>query len=502
MLASITRSVSTTSPSEPSNSATPESDSSNTFSSPQNLSENTATVTMTDSKRDVGAELTAILKEVKDRDPDQLEFFQAVEEVAISLRPLFEKRPHYLDVLRVMVEPERIITFRVPWFDDNNQLQTNRGYRVQFNSALGPYKGGLRFYGGLKLSVIKFLGFEQILKNALTGLPMGGGKGGTDFNPKGKSDTEVMRFCQSFMTELSRHIGADTDVPAGDIGVGGREIGFLTGQYKRIRNNHQGGMLTGKGLEWGGSNIRPEATGYGLVYLSQHVLKHAGKDLKGKSCLVSGSGNVAQYCSEKLMELGAKVVTLSDSGGYIYEPEGITAEGLKFVMNLKNVKRGRISEYTKFSSTAKYVAGERPWGEKADYAFPCATQNEIDEKNADQLIANGIQLVAEGANMPSTSPAIEKFQKNNVIYAPAKAANAGGVATSGLEMSQNSLRLRWDRKEVDERLQGIMKGIFDSMVGAAKELGSDNDFQLGANAAGFIRVADAMIAQGMVVPKK
>lgn len=453
------------------------------------------------SELDISKELDSILEQVKSRDPNQAEFIQAVEEVTTSLRPLLEKRPPYLDALRVMVEPERALQFRVEWSDDAGVQHVNRGFRVQFNSALGPYKGGLRFHPSVNLSVVKFLGFEQVLKNALTTLPLGGGKGGSDFDPKGKSDGEVRRFCQSFMTELYRHVGSMTDTPAGDIGVGGREIGFMLGQYKRIVNEHDGGVLTGKGVGWGGSLIRTEATGYGLVYLSEHVLKSRGMKFEGKKCLVSGSGNVAQYCAEKLIALGTNVVTMSDSGGYILEPEGFTTEQLEFIKDLKGNKRGRISEYAEFSSSAKFVAGERPWVEAGDYAFPCATQNEIEEGDAKKLVSNGVKLVAEGANMPSTNEAVAIYHEAGLLYIPAKAANAGGVATSGLEMSQNSQRLPWTSEEVDEKLKGIMKSIFDEMSSAAKELGDESNFQAGANAAGFIRVAESMAAQGMVIPR-
>ena len=400
-------------------------------------------------------------------------------------------------VLERIVEPERVVMFRVPWVDDSGKVQVNRGFRVQFNSAIGPYKGGLRFHPSVNLGILKFLGFEQVFKNSLTTLPMGGGKGGSDFDPHGKSDGEVMRFCQSFMTELYRHIGADTDVPAGDIGVGGREVGYLFGQYKRIRNEFTG-ILTGKGLQFGGSLIRPEATGYGCVYFAENMLAVKGDNFKGKVCTVSGSGNVAQYCVEKLIQLGAKPVTLSDSSGYIYDADGITQEKLEFVKELKNVKRGRIKEYAEKYPSAKYVEGARPWSVKCDCAFPCATQNELNGDEAKTLIENGVKLVAEGANMPSTPDAVAAFQSAGVMFAPGKASNAGGVATSGLEMSQNSIRLSWSREEVDEKLKGIMKNIHDNAYAAAKEFGMEGNYVAGANIAGFLKVATAMIAQGIV----
>jgi glutamate dehydrogenase (NADP+) len=394
-----------------------------------------------------------------------------------------------------MVEPERVIMFRVPWFDDKGQIQINRGYRIEMSSAIGPYKGGLRFHPSVNLGILKFLAFEQVFKNALTTLPMGGGKGGSDFDPKGKSDNEVMRFCQSFMTELQRHIGPDTDVPAGDIGVGGREIGFMYGQYKRLRNEFTG-VLTGKGLNWGGSLIRPEATGYGCVYFVQEMLKTKGDSLKGKICAVSGSGNVAQYTVEKLQQLGAKVVTLSDSNGYIYDKDGIDQKELACVLELKNVKRGRIKECAK-EFKCEYFEDKKPWDIKCDIAFPSATQNEIDESDAKTLVKNGCIAVGEGANMPSTPEAVEVFQKAKILYAPGKASNAGGVATSGLEMSQNSMRLSWTREEVDQRLHNIMISIHEQCVKYGKE-GSYVDYVKGANIAGFVKVADAMIDQGLV----
>jgi glutamate dehydrogenase (NADP+) len=444
----------------------------------------------------------SVLEKVRFRDPHQEEFLQAVEEVLKSLAPVLEKHPEYLPVVERLVEPERVVQFRVAWVDDQGKQQVNRGFRVQFNQALGPYKGGLRFHPSVTLSIIKFLGFEQILKNSLTTLAMGGAKGGSDFDPRGRSDNEVMKFCQSFMTELFRHIGPDTDVPAGDINVGGREIGFLFGQYKRLTGHYEG-VLTGKALQWGGSLLRPEATGYGLVYYAQEVLQGQGKDLKGLRCLVSGSGNVAQYTVEKLLELGAVPVTLSDSSGFIYEKDGFTLEKLAHVLDLKQKKRARISEYTKKFSTAKYVDGAKPWDmEGAVLAFPCATQNEITKEDADKLVAGGVKYVFEGANMPSTAEAIEVYLKAGVIYGPAKAANAGGVAVSGLEMAQNSQRFPWSKEEVDAKLQGIMKSIYDESIKAAAEYGFDKSdpgaLQAGANIAGFVKVAEAMLSQGCV----
>jgi glutamate dehydrogenase (NADP+) len=396
-----------------------------------------------------------------------------------------------------MVEPERTIIFRVPWLDDKGEIQVNRGFRVEFNSAIGPYKGGLRFHPSVNLSILKFLGFEQVFKNSLTTLPMGGGKGGSDFDPKGKSDNEVMKFCQSFMTELCKHIGANTDVPAGDIGVGGREIGYMFGQYKRIRNEFVG-VLTGKGLNWGGSLIRPEATGYGTVYFAKEMLATKGDSFKGKTVAVSGSGNVAQYACEKATELGGKVVTFSDSEGYIYDADGITAEKLAFVMELKNVKRGRISEYATKYPTAKFVAGKRPWEVKCDVALPCATQNELNEDEAKALVANGAICVAEGANMPTTPEAITVFQNAKILFSPGKASNAGGVATSGLEMSQNSLRFNWTAEEVDTKLHTIMVSIHTACVKYGTDDNGYVDYVKGANIAGFVKVADAMIDQGLV----
>ncbi len=439
-----------------------------------------------------------VIELVKKRDPGQPEFHQAVSEVLESLEPALERYPKYEQhkILERIVEPERQLMFRVPWVDDQGQVQVNRGYRVEFNSAIGPYKGGLRLHPSVNLSILKFLGFEQVFKNSLTTLPMGGGKGGSDFDPKGKSDREVMAFCQSFMSELFRHIGADTDVPAGDIGVGGREIGYLFGQYKRLRNEFVG-VLTGKGLGWGGSLIRPEATGYGAVYFAEEMLKTRNQTLKDKICTVSGSGNVAQYTVEKLTELGAKAVTLSDSDGFIHDPKGITPDKLEFVFDLKNVRRGRIQDYAKRYG-CEYVAGKRPWSVKCDAAFPSATQNEIERNDADILLKNGCCVIAEGANMPSTPEAVDKFLKAKVLYGPGKAANAGGVATSGLEMSQNSMRLSWTREEVDERLKGIMQSIHAAAFKTAKDFGQPTNYVLGANIAGFVKVADAMIDHGVV----
>jgi len=450
------------------------------------------------SQMDVNAIIKAVYEKVLARNPGEKEFHQAVKEVLDSLGPVLEKHPEYIEanILERIVEPERQIMFRVPWQDDKGNYQVNRGFRFEFNSALGPYKGGLRLHPTVCASILKFLGFEQVFKNSLTTLPMGGGKGGSDFDPKGKSDNEVMRFCQSFMTELCRHIGPDTDVPAGDIGTGGREIGYMFGQYKRIRNEFTG-ILTGKALNWGGSLIRPEATGYGCVYFAEEMLKSRGDSFKGKVCTVSGSGNVAQYTIEKLNELGAKCVTLSDSGGTIHDPDGIDAKKLAYVMELKNVKRGRIKEYAdKYG--VEYLEGKRPWGVKCDCAFPSATQNEIDENDAKTLLKNGCILVSEGANMPSTPEAAEQFISNKILYGPAKAANAGGVATSGLEMSQNSLRLAWTREEVDEKLHNIMISIHKQCYDAAEEYGMPGNLVAGANIAGFVKVADSMLDQGLV----
>lgn len=445
------------------------------------------------------AQIDAFMDKVKATHGHEKEFIQAVHEVAEAVIPVIEETPKYkaAKILDRIVEPERTIIFRVPWLDDKGEVQVNRGYRVEFNSAIGPYKGGLRFHPSVNLSILKFLGFEQIFKNSLTTLPMGGGKGGSDFDPKGKSDNEVMKFCQSFMTELSRHIGADTDVPAGDIGVGGREIGYMFGQYKRIRNEFTG-VLTGKARNWGGSLIRPEATGYGTVYFAKEMLTTKGDSFNGKVVAVSGSGNVAQYACEKATELGAKVVTLSDSEGYIYDEAGIDAEKLAFVMELKNERRGRISEYVAKYPSAKFVAGKRPWEVKVDIALPCATQNELNGEEAKVLIANGVIAVAEGANMPSTPEAIEAFDAARVLFSPGKASNAGGVATSGLEMSQNSLRLSWTAEEVDSKLHGIMVSIHEACVKYGKREDGTVDYVKGANIAGFVKVADSMIDQGLV----
>lgn len=445
------------------------------------------------------SKIQAFMDYVKERNTYEPEFLQAVHEVAETVIPFIENNPKYQGkkLLERMVEPERTIMFRVPWVDDNGETQVNRGYRVEFNSAIGPYKGGLRFHPSVNLSILKFLGFEQVFKNSLTTLPMGGGKGGSDFNPKGKSDREVMAFCQSFMTELARHIGPDTDVPAGDIGVGGREIGYMFGQYKRLRNEFTG-VLTGKGASWGGSLIRPEATGYGDVYFAENMLKTKGDSFEGKTVVISGSGNVAQYATEKATQLGGKVVTLSDSSGYIYDEAGIDAEKLAFIQELKNVKRGRIHEYVEKYPSAKFFKGERPWGTKCDVALPCATQNELNGEEAKTLVDNGCICVAEGANMPSTPEAIEVFHKAKILFAPGKASNAGGVATSGLEMSQNSLRLSWTREEVDTKLHSIMNNIHEACVKYGTEEDGYVDYVKGANVAGFVKVADAMLDQGAV----
>jgi glutamate dehydrogenase (NADP+) len=446
-----------------------------------------------------------VLAQVKAKNPSEPEFHQAVQEVLESLRPVLEKHPEYraARILERMVEPERVVIFRVPWFDDQGEVQINRGFRVQMNSAIGPYKGGLRFHPSVNLGILKFLAFEQVFKNSLTTLPMGGGKGGSDFDPKGKSDGEVMRFCQSFMTELVRHIGPDTDVPAGDIGVGGREIGFLFGQYKRLRNEFTG-VLTGKGLNWGGSRIRPEATGYGCVYFAQEMLKSRGDSIEGKVCLVSGAGNVAQYTVEKLIELGARPVTMSDSNGAIYDPDGIDREKLAWIMELKNVQRGRISEYARQYKTAIYVPADvqkdhNPlWAMKGDCAFPSATQNEINLRDAENLIHNGVRVVAEGANMPSSLPATKLFLESGILFGPAKAANCGGVAVSGLEMTQNSQRISWSREEVDQKLRTIMAEVHRNCFETAAGYGSPGNLLAGANIAGFLKVADAMLDQGLV----
>ncbi len=437
-----------------------------------------------------------VIELVEKKNPGELEFHQAVKEVLESLKPVVEANEEKYRkeaLLERLVEPERVIMFRVPWVDDNGNVQVNKGFRVQFNSAIGPYKGGLRFHPSVYLGIIKFLGFEQIFKNSLTGLPIGGGKGGADFDPKGKSDREVMAFCQSYMTELYRHIGADTDVPAGDIGTGAREIGYLFGQYKRIRDAYEG-VLTGKGLTYGGSLVRTQATGYGLLYLTEELLKLNGKELKGKTVVVSGAGNVAIYAIEKAYQLGAKPVTCSDSTGWVYDPEGIDLEALK---EIKEVKRARLTEYTNYRPNAEYHEGKGVWTVKCDIALPCATQNELHLEDAKALVANGCFAVAEGANMPTTLEATKYLQENGIIFAPGKAANAGGVATSGLEMSQNSERLSWSFEEVDEKLQGIMVNICHNMVDAAKKYGFEGNYVVGANAAGFEKVADAMIAQGV-----
>ncbi|MBO4469918.1 MAG: NADP-specific glutamate dehydrogenase [Bacteroidales bacterium] len=433
------------------------------------------------------------------KNPGESEFHQAVKEVLEAVAPTLEAYPHFLDakIMERMVEPERVIMFRVPWMDDEGEVRINRGFRVQMNSAIGPYKGGIRFHASVNLSIMKFLAFEQTFKNALTTLPMGGAKGGSDFSPRGKSDAEVMRFCQSFMTELQRHIGPDTDVPAGDIGVGGREIGFMFGQYKRLRDEFTG-TLTGKGQTWGGSLIRPEATGYGLCYFAEQMLGTRGKSFKGQTVLVSGAGNVAQYAAQKAMRLGAKVVTLSDSDGFVYDPDGLTEEKLEYVLFLKNVKRGRIKEYAEKYPTAKYYPGERPWGIKCDIALPCATQNEIEAADAQKLVDNGCWCVAEGANMPSTPEAIEIFKKHKLLYSPGKASNAGGVATSGLEMSQNSMRQKWTAEEVDNYLRRIMSDIHANCLKYGADPDGYIDYVRGANVAGFMKVATAMMDQGLV----
>jgi len=440
-----------------------------------------------------------VFETVKRRNAGEPEFLQAVTEVFRSITPVLDRHPEYVEsrVLDRLVEPERVVMFRVPWQDDKGRIQVNRGFRIQFSSAIGPYKGGLRFHPRDYLGILKFLAFEQVLKNSLTTLPMGGGKGGSDFDPKGKSDAEVMRFCQSFMTELARYIGADTDVPAGDIGVGGREIGYLFGQYKRLRNEFTG-VLTGKGLTWGGSLIRPEATGYGCVYFSERMLHTRGENFKNKTCLVSGSGNVAQYTVEKLNQLGAKCVTLSDSEGTIYDEGGINAEKLAWVMDLKNNRRGRIKEYVKKFPKAEFFQGMKPWNIPAQCAFPSATQNEISGEDAKMLVKNGCYVVGEGANMPTTPEGVEVFQAAKILYGPGKAANAGGVATSGLEMEQNSMRISWTREEVDDKLKHIMTAIHDAAYETSKEYGAAGDYVMGANIAGFSKVADAMVAQGLV----
>ena len=446
----------------------------------------------------------AIYAKVVARDPDQPEFHQAVKEVLESLEPVLEANPEYISVVERVVEPERLLHFRVPWVDDSGVTQVNRGFRIQFNGAIGPYKGGLRFHPSVNTSILKFLAFEQIFKNSLTGLPMGGGKGGADFDPKGKSDAEVMRFCQSFMMELWRHIGHNLDVPAGDIGVGGREIGYMFGMYKRLQNEFQAGVLTGKGRSYGGSLIRPEATGYGLVYFAREMLATKGKSFEGATVSISGSGNVAQFACEKVLDLGGKPVTFSDSSGFIHDPDGIDREKLAWVMDLKNNRRGRISEYAKQYPSATFTASAPEpsvnglWNVNVDVALPCATQNELNGEEAKMLVANNVIAVGEGANMPCTPEAVEVFQEAGVLFAPGKASNAGGVATSGLEMSQNSLRLSWTREGVDKRLEDIMVNIHKSAFETAKEYGREGDYVFGANVAGFLKVAEAMIAQGVV----
>jgi glutamate dehydrogenase (NADP+) len=441
----------------------------------------------------------SIIDIVKSRNPGEPEFLQAVSEVLESLLPVLEQTPKYQQhkVLERIIEPERVILFRVPWIDDKGQIQINRGFRIEMNSAIGPYKGGLRFHPSVNLSILKFLAFEQVFKNSLTTLPMGGGKGGSDFEPKGKSDNEVMRFCQSFMTELSRHIGANTDVPAGDIGVGGREIGYMFGQYKRLRNEFTG-VLTGKNIRWGGSLIRPEATGYGCVYFAQNMLATKNDTIEGKVCTVSGSGNVAQYTVEKINQLGGKCVSLSDSGGTVYDPAGIDDEKLAFVMELKNVRRGRIKEYAEKFKGVEYYEGKRPWGIKCDCAFPSATQNEISEEDAKTLVKNGCKLVCEGANMPTEAAGVEVFLNAKILYGPGKAANAGGVAVSGLEMAQNAMHTNWTRDEVDARLRLIMESIHTQAKQAAEQYGMPGNYVAGANIAGFVKVAESMIDQGVV----
>ncbi len=445
------------------------------------------------------AEIDAFMAKVEAKNGHEKEFLQAVEEVAEAVIPVIEETPRYKNskILDRIVEPERVIMFRVPWLDDAGNVQVNRGYRVEFNSAIGPYKGGLRFHPSVNLSILKFLGFEQIFKNSLTTLPMGGGKGGSDFDPKGKSDNEVMRFCQSFMTELSQHIGPNTDVPAGDIGVGGREIGFMFGQYKRIRNEFTG-VLTGKGINWGGSLIRPEATGYGTVYFAQEMLATKNETFNGKVVSISGSGNVAQYALEKVIHLGGKVVTVSDSSGFVYAADGFHSEHLAFLQDLKNNRRGRVKEIADQFDGFEYFEGERPWNIKVDIALPCATQNELDGSDAANLISNGVICVAEGANMPCTPEAIAALQEVNVLFSPGKASNAGGVATSGLEMSQNSLRMNWTSEEVDAKLHAIMKSIHEACVKYGKDDSGNVDYVKGANVAGFVKVADAMLDQGLV----
>lgn len=446
--------------------------------------------------------IDSVLERVKRQNSAQPEFLQAVSEVLHTLGPVFQQNPHYrkMCILERMVEPERSILFRVTWVNDAGEIQVNRGYRIQFNSAIGPYKGGLRFHPSVNMSILKFLAFEQTFKNSLTTLPMGGGKGGSDFDPRGKSNVEIMQFCQAFMTELFRHIGENTDVPAGDIGVGAREIGYLFGQYKKLANNFTG-VLTGKGLQYGGSLIRPEATGYGLIYFAQSMLATKKDEIAGKTCLVSGSGNVAQYTVEKINQLGGRVVTMSDSDGFIYDKNGINAEKLAWIMRLKNERAGRagrLAEYVQEYKDAQYFAAQKPWSVPCDAAFPCAVQNELDTAAAEMLIKNGCKIVAEGANMPCTPEAIEVFQKSGILFAPGKASNAGGVATSGLEMAQNSMRIPWTREQVDAKLQEIMKNIHDNAYHTAEKYNAAGDYVVGANIAGFVKVADATIAQGLI----
>lgn len=446
--------------------------------------------------------INSVLEKVRRQNSAQPEFLQAVTEVLETLAPVFDRNPHYrkMCILERMVEPERSILFRVTWVNDQGEIQVNRGYRIQFNSAIGPYKGGLRFHPSVNMSILKFLAFEQTFKNSLTTLPMGGGKGGSDFDPRGKSNVEIMQFCQAFMTELFRHIGENTDVPAGDIGVGAREVGYLFGQYKKLANNFTG-VLTGKGLQYGGSLIRPEATGYGLIYFVQNMLATQNNDIAGKTCVVSGSGNVAQFTVEKINQLGGKVVTMSDSNGFIYDKDGIDAEKLAWVMELKNARAGRagrIAEYAQQFKGAQYFENQKPWGIACDAALPCAVQNELDAEAAKTLVKNGCKVVAEGANMPCTPEAVEIFQQSHVLFAPGKASNAGGVATSGLEMAQNSMRLPWPREEVDAKLQSIMKNIHDAASRTAEEYKAPGNYVVGANIAGFVKVADATIAQGLI----
>jgi glutamate dehydrogenase (NADP+) len=455
--------------------------------------------TNTINKSSVKEYVESVMKQVVNKNPGEKEFHQAVEEVLFSLIPALEKRPEYIKakLLERIVEPERAVTFRVPWQDDKGEIHINRGYRVEFNSAIGPYKGGLRFHPSVNLSILKFLGFEQIFKNSLTTLPMGGGKGGSDFDPKGKSDSEVMRFCQSFMTELFRHIGPDTDVPAGDIGVGGREIGYLFGQYKRLKNEFTG-VLTGKGISWGGSLIRPEATGYGVVYFAQEMLKTKKMDLSGKRVGISGFGNVAWGAALKATELGAKVITLSGPDGFVLDEDGIKGEKIDYMLKMRSSARDEVKQYAEKFKSAKFFAGKKPWGVKMDVALPCATQNELDGEYAKELVKNGCVCVTEGANMPSTPEAIEVFQSNNILFSPGKASNAGGVATSGLEMTQNSIRMSWSREEVDKHLHNIMVNIHNACLKASEEHGQKGNYVVGANIAGFLKVADAMMAQGLV----